>query len=90
MTYDKAFFIAKLSAIPDELWCRHYTSNTGPSCVAGHWMESGRVGDELLDLCGLFGGKSLNLVTRINDGYDSRYQQSTPKARILAALNDLP
>lgn len=34
-------------------------------------------------------GKGVDIVYGINNGYDSRYRQSTPKKRILAALYDI-
>jgi hypothetical protein len=86
-TYDKAYFIAKFEAIPEEKWTtRMYISRNDQRCAVGHclldWMkmteESRKLEDYLPD------------VLHINDGEDWRYPQPTPKQRILAALRDLP
>ena len=54
-------------------------------CAIGHcgvsplgWTEEGRALNEIL--CGD--------TASINDGYNLGYQQTTPKARVLAALRD--
>jgi hypothetical protein len=88
MTYDKAYFIAKFSAIPEELWCSNlYVGERDTHCALGHCGHNvGNGGTEesawLEDI--------LPNVKNINDGRCTGYQQPTPKARILAALNDLP
>lgn len=106
MVYDKHYFIRKFSAIPDELWrddgfmgnCKY----NGPCCVLGHCYTPPE-NDEIIALIELFPRPSSNTfssdpltwlfmlpIAAINDGHHLRYQQSTPKARILAALYDLP
>lgn len=103
MTYDRAHFIAKFEAIPDERWCVGLLNDVVPGqyllrhCVLGHctgdWQ--GYPSFERAGLILLFEPRHLLdsndcLIGRINDGKDDRYPQSTPKARVLAALHDLP
>lgn len=95
-TYDKAYFIAKFEAIPDGKWCtRTQVDDDGRCCALGHCSRSlGAMSKEGHALAMLFeptrdeGGKLV--VARINDGEAPRYQQTTPRARVLAALRDLP
>jgi hypothetical protein len=98
-TYDKAYFIAKFSAIPDELWGEGSYGNMsdGPACAMGHCMrldDLDGAAEHTRKLAALFPQAneyiSGSRVIEINDGSDPRYQQPTPKARILAALADLP
>lgn len=94
--YNADYFIAKFTAIPEELWCENdYEKHNGQRCVMGHCGK---------DLKNEFGdteeSKALRLLldpTReknpghaedINNGLES-YLQPTPRARILAALNDI-
>lgn len=97
--YNKAYFIKKFTAIPDEKWTTGilYNKSTGTCCALGHcgmgenfdntdkqaWTEEGWVLHSIFE-------KLQRAVHNINDGKDKNYQQSTPKARILAALADLP
>lgn len=84
-------FIKKFEAIPDDLWTVDvYRASSGRHCALGHCGESFTVGitDESRALENLF--SDLNVpVSSVNDGKDSRFQQPTPKQRILAALNYL-
>ncbi len=83
--YTPAYFIAKFEAIPDELWCvNHYAGPGGSHCAIGHC--EGIHSAEADALRGLLPTPAAG----INDGNSSKYQQPTPKARILAALRDLP
>lgn len=92
--YDKAYFIAKFEAIPEELWCTHaFVDEEGRHCAMGHCGDR----SEIVSPPECRALKSLlvdrydgNAVPAINDGLDPRYPQPTPKQRILAALNDLP
>lgn len=104
-TYDKAYFIAKFEAIPDSLWKTGSflrTEETSPTCALGHcgvrhWDEV-TTHPQAVALTALlrhhkpvWEGSDYWAVTHINDGTDeSPYKQPTPKARILAALRDLP
>lgn len=101
--YDKAYFIAKFEAIPEERWTTGVCRSGQHCCSLGHCGETSlhimlaEYGAEARALIALFppspdgslfgadGG-----VVEINDGWDLRYTQPTPRARILAALRDLP
>lgn len=98
MPYDKQYFIAKFSAIPDDQWCEDVLTDRQRHCALGHCgvthLSDEGVGltDEAAALEGLLPwtkGES-SATGAINDGKHPLYQQETPKARILAALNDLP
>lgn len=94
--FDADYFIEKFEAIPDNLWICCTLGNYGEAhCALGHcgasanleWSEQPK---EVQALDGLFRGfGDYNTVTRINDGDNPHYQQSTPKARVLAALIDI-
>ena len=95
------YFINFFEAIPDERWCAGLQiAPDGQRCALGHLLPE----DEKFDedhgsnekneaVSRLFGGGYLTgggyKVAAINDGRNRRYQQPTPKARILAALHDL-
>lgn len=89
--YDVDYFIRKFEKIPEFLWCinrRH--DSKGGHCAHG-WCNLDDIGysDEenaLRKLASFFGYYG---VGPINNGDDKRYQQPTPKQRILAALYDI-
>lgn len=90
--YDRDYFIAKFEAIPEEKWCCGQSNGpAGTHCALG-WCdvetpdETGPEWSGLITLC-LHGDLLIELV---NDGGCERYDQPTPKARVLAALRDLP
>lgn len=91
MNYDKAHFLARFEAIPDKLWCvrlitrRKEGSRDVQHCAIGHLIKQGYLTPESTALITL-----VSTVGTINDGEDPRYQQPTPRARVLAALRDLP
>lgn len=96
--FTRDYFIAKFEAIPDAQWhVGHYRDPQNPArrCALGHCRNSKEGAafsfeestDEEMALHGLLAGSGPAVV---NDGKVSRYQQPTPKARILAALRDLP
>ncbi len=89
--YDKAHFIAKFEAIHEDFWCAgRFEDDDGAKCARGHcgatvFRMHTPENDALYDL---FPG--ILSPQFINDGLDKRYQQPTPKQRVLAALRDLP
>lgn len=93
-TYDKAYFIAKFEAIPEDKWCVNtFTDGDGRCCAQGHCGDRSHIvaPPECMALKSLlFGEFDGTVVSAVNDGNDPRYQQPTPKARILAALRDMP
>lgn len=100
MIYDVDFFIKKFEAIPEEKWCRGDRQNDkGQRCAHGHCYPEDA--DEL-QLSGFgFKNEDENSLIKlakeagysgfapINNGEDQRYQQDTPKQRMLAVLNDI-
>ena len=84
------YFIAKFEAIPEEEWCEgEYVSSDGRKCALGHCGHSPfGLTFEREALINLF-KKSGLYASDINDGKHSKYQQPTPKQRILAALRDI-
>jgi hypothetical protein len=94
MNYDAIYFINKFSKITDELWGMGFYNQDGVCCALGHCGVTDGYSPsndsfhtpEADALRGLFG---IGAVDYINDGLDNRYPQSTPKARILAALEDV-
>lgn len=86
MKYDVDYFIKKFEAIPDEKWCINEIDNgRGQRCALGHtWGLFGET-KETEALCNVMNWR----VSFINNGESHDYKQSTPRARILAALNDI-
>lgn len=85
--YSKAYFIAKFEAQHEENFITGaYRDEHGGKCAVemcgGHMVPES---DALYLLLVRVGGPQ-----DVNDGKCLRYQQPTPKARILAALKDLP
>jgi hypothetical protein len=84
--YDIDYFIDKFEAIPEDRWVSDkYFNPLGQCCAVGH---CGIVGPEALALKVIF-VKGDTLVERVNYGADQRFQQPTPKQRILAALHHI-
>jgi len=91
--YDVQFFIDKFSKIPDNDWgIKSYVDEFNKKCALGHCGISVSLfqtnAPEASAVHSIFMESGLNILT-INDGEALRYQQPTPKARILAALNDI-
>lgn len=85
----KHYFIDKFTAIPDDQWTiERFTDDQGRHCALGFCGAPTRT-EEYQCLSQMFVDAGV-YISFINDGKDSRYQQHTPKARVLAALNDLP
>lgn len=89
--YDVDYFIRKFEAIPELLWCIDaLEDDQGRRCALGHCYGTQMDGctSESMALCAvIFIGHGS--VPDINNGEDPRYQQPTPKQRILAALRDI-
>lgn len=72
-------------AIPEEKWCTNAFECEGRHCARGHITST--KADLNLDL--ILGARNgWSVTVAVNDGKDPRYQQPTPKQRILAALRD--
>lgn len=89
----KAEFIAFFSKIPDEKWLakasNEFEAFHGRGCALNH-MGRAKFLSGAHKLIRQFENSLDTTLPAVNDARDLRYQQSTPKARILAALNDLP
>lgn len=78
-------FITFFEAIPEERWCEGFYDDDGRTCAMGHLLFSDTMEGSTTSLWAVMGGYS---VAKVNDGKDPRYQQPTPRARVLAALRD--
>lgn len=100
--YTKEYFIAKFEAIHEDHWCVGVIQDKyGARCARGHCFKTVNSYEDFR-LCALFQPKEDYfagffgerlvpvIIALINNGQDSRYQQPTPKQRVLAALRDLP
>lgn len=99
--YDYDYFIQKFSAIPEERWTSGalFRDYENTACAIGHclpwgnheaWKAKHSEARALAKV--LFGSDSddsVGNIANINDGRFTGYPQHTPKARILAALNDV-
>lgn len=88
--YTVDYFIKKFTAIPDEKWCvGHYINFDGQCCAKGLCGDREDINSppEASALEGCFPAHIS--VCDVNDGELAEYQQATPRARILAALNDI-
>lgn len=84
--YTVDYFIKKFSAIPENMWIVGSFGSPGrPRCALGHCLDNTKEVESLQNLMKNFAC----YATSINDNKDSKYQQSTPKQRILAALYDI-
>ena len=85
-----------LASIPDERWqVGSYGTYGGRCCAVGHLGLADRMphdGDPMGDMRRTVKEAAVGLLgvalTAINDGRDPRFQQPTPKARVLAALDE--
>lgn len=77
--------VAKFEAIPDDKWCTHaMIDRQGRRCAMGHAYSM--AGAAAVIVRAVMSIDTLPSI--VNDGKDYRYQQATPKARIIAALSD--
>ncbi len=101
MSTKRQQFIEFFSAIPDDQWIKGGIPRLLPdgrrqACAISH-VELTKGHDETSVLFSMRrasdpsnpSGSAPEQIGSINDGHDPRYQQATPKARILAWLNDL-
>lgn len=91
IVYNVDYFIDKFEKIPENKWCAHdYSNGEGTKfCAAGHCGATyWNYHPEANTLADIFISHETK-VAHVNDGGDLRYQQPTPKGRILAALRDI-
>jgi len=104
MKYTAQYFIDKFTLIPEDKWTTGVLNNGKACCVLGHcgliefYNSIDDYPEEIIALIVMFSkliknkGRpwdQLSNVYEINDYKSLPYFQSTPKERILAALNDL-
>jgi len=81
-----------LGAIPENLWLTNFFGSNEAHCALGHWniyrrREASDCGNgELSYTVYSFIGYG---ISSVNDGACPLYQQSTPKARVIALLDDM-
>lgn len=96
MNYDVDYFIDKFEHIPEDLWCTKNFKSEGKCCALGHCGYQGNEfssagfiatteGQSLVHVFCQYG----LLPTEVNDGRDPRYEQPTPKQRVLAVLYNI-
>lgn len=95
--YNVDYFIQKFEAIPDEDWGVGVLERGGKKCVLAicgvvHGEDGWQPTPEARALGGLFGFENWKSIYEINDGHHGpatkmwASNETTPKARILAAL----
>lgn len=87
--YNAEYFYRKFWSIPEEMWLvgQFFERSSGRACALGQCGErDGKIPDECWELRRVLAPAS---VSCINDKVDPRYQQPTPRLRILAALADI-
>jgi hypothetical protein len=92
MQYTVDYFIKKFEAIPEDLWAIGSYCDEGKFCALGHTGVRAKMKDYTEEGNALFYIliKTGEGVITINDGGgETKYQQPTPKQRILAALYDI-
>lgn len=89
MKYTVDHFIQKFEKIPEENWMEGEYKYGNRCCAMGHCgaVTANDLTAESRALESMLGGHYV--VQTINDNHDLRYQQPTPKQRILAALYDI-
>ena len=89
--HNAQFFIEGFEFIPDRFWTTGVCVGNGCFCALGHLgtvivNRPNKLSKEFFYILKNAGIARFNY--EINDGYNARYPQPTPKARILAALKD--
>lgn len=96
--YTLDYFIEKFEAIPEDEWCTQlYVNENNQCCALGHCgvtFEKGSVEGITLNTLSIKALNSPNTgnymsIINVNDGEHPKYQQDTPKQRVLAFLKDL-
>lgn len=99
MEYNVEYFIAKFEAIPENKWCVGALQDHDRCCAQGHCgvtrenhlVRYNRASESyaLIHIMGGFVYDGTINAALINNGCAPKYQQETPKQRILAALYDI-
>lgn len=99
MKYTVDYFIRFYTRIPNKRWTIGVFSNfvqikgkwIKQCCALGHLHAPGEsltISERTSTFCQLLADQGHDIVM-VNDGSDPKYQQPTPKQRILAALQDI-
>lgn len=87
--YNVDYFIKKFEAISEEFWAvGAIEDGLGRRCAMGH-CTNGRCESTAENIALVTTVMRSVCVPDVNNGCDRRYQQPTPKQRILAALYDI-
>lgn len=79
-------FIAFYEQVPEERWCKFFFIDEGRSCARG---LLGKIHVSVPCLADIAITSLAPEIAQVNDGENQFYHQPTPKARVLAYLNDL-
>jgi tRNA 2-selenouridine synthase SelU len=86
--FDVDYFINKFSAIPErKIITRFLNDKNGNHCAEGWCRFWGGNHEDCLNI--LLNSIGINWASEINNSKIGKYQQPTPKQRILAALQDI-
>ena len=87
--YNATFFLKKFVGIPDQQWTTGMFSRKGKHCALGQLGAPTANYVEVMALVRLFKKYLDTKPTQVNDGDDVRFQQKTPKRRMIAALQQI-
>jgi hypothetical protein len=84
------YFIDKFERLPDSEWCTGTLYNgRGQKCAVGHCPYSDEYKFEEREALWTLFKAILVMPAQVNDAHSPKYQQPSPKARVLAALRDI-
>ena len=80
-----------MESTPEESWCTDVVRTDNKNCFFGHLFSMGKDDKEGNELWGMFeeGWATTYMIYPVNDGENPKYQQATPKQRVIAYLKDL-
>lgn len=90
LRFPVAYFINKFRQISSDGWCEHNQEDQHGKKTALGWCDnpgSWIVEEEAVALCDVLGSNVHAMG--INDGLDPRYQQPSPRDRVIQALRDI-
>lgn len=88
MKYDVDYFIEKFEAIPEDKWITgNFIDWKGRCCALGHCgVVDSSFSEEASALNFIVRSALYTNIVDVNDGYNFKYRQPTPKQRVLAVL----
>lgn len=80
-----------MESTPEESWCTDVVRKENTNCFFGHLFSMGKDDREGNILWGGFeeSWATTYMIYPVNDGQNPKYQQPTPKQRVIAYLKDL-